>query len=398
MNKLFLFAFTVFAITSCRETIVKSDDSLIDQVVLMEDQIQELNIIQSDRGNGFKSDIREVIASTPKREEMNAKRTRLEYVFGKMEEIDEVTSSIISFIDECKLELLKNARENIKTVDKNNVSTIVWKVYDEELLSVRPTRLNLWAVKNKSDAKIATSYFVNSDGVTPSEMGLELWNKLNEYRSNLVKTVGSYSFGGGEYTIDPIDVNSYRDNKQLADLVYKMIDGSNANLKEDRQVLIDLYMSLTMNEWYNMEGKKTHWISLTFKNSPLVSAIASLTSLQHDILSARALAMAHFKSKVSINEYGFNKILPLAKGPSTAFEGEEVKIEVIMAAFDSDNQPEVTITDPNATITYDGKGKGIVSLFPKKGLNTVKGTVAIRNKSGVQKIENWEWKVNVIPK
>lgn len=398
MNRIFLFAFTALLTASCSDTIVKSDEQLLDQIVAMEDQMQRMNIVQLDRGQGFYWDIKEEIISTPRMEEMKAKRSKLEKIYDKMQEIDDATSSIIAFIDECKLELLKNAGEDIKTVDKNNPSVLLWRAYDEKLSPTSPARMNLWAIKDKSNARVAPSLFINSDGVNPSEKGKELWDKLNEFRVNLVKIAGSYSLSKTEYSIQPVNINSFRDNQQLINQVEKMIDGSNANLREDRQVLIDLYTSLTSSQWYEIEGKKTHWISVTFNHSPLVTSIATLTSIQHDILSARALAMAHFKSKVSTDEYGFNKIMPLATGPSTVFEGEEVKIEVIMAAFDSYNQPRVTIDNSTATVSYDGEGKGIVSIVPKKGMNTIKGTVSIRNKSGVEKTENWEWKVNVISK
>lgn len=398
MIRFSFFVFIVVLFASCSDTVVKSDEQLIDQIVVMEEQMQRMNIVQLDRGNGFNGDIKEEIVSTPRMQEMKAKKSRLEYIFDKMQEIDDETSTIISFIDECKMELLKNAGEDVKTVDKNNPSAIIWRAYDPKLSPTKPARMNLWAVKDKSNAKVTNSYFVNSDGINPANKGKELWDKLNEYRVNLVKSAGSYSWSENEYSIAPIDINSFRDNESLLKLVDEMLNSSNINFREDHQVLIDLYMSLTHQEWYNLEGAKTHWISATFNNSPLVASIASLTSLQHDILSARALAMAHFKSKVSTDEYGFNKIMPLATGPSTAFEGEEIRIEVIMAAFDSDNQPRVTIDNSTATVSYDGEGKGIVSVIPKKGMNTIKGTISIKNKSGVEKTENWEYKVNVISK
>ena len=151
-------------------------------------------------------------------------------------------------------------------------------------------------------------------------------------------------------------------------------------------------------EEFIYNGKKVHWISATFNDATLISAIASLSLLEQDILSARAMALAHWKSKVSTCGYSFNTIMPLATGPSTSFEGEEVKIQVLMAAFDSENQPRVTTTYGTSMITHNGDGTGTVMITPKLGLNTIKGTVSIRNKSGVEKTENWEWTVNVLKK
>ena len=50
--------------------------------------------------------------------------------------------------------------------------------------------------------------------------------------------------------------------------------------------------------------------------------------MQQDVLSARALAIAHWKSKVSTGEYSFNKIMPLAYGPVVANAGDDVEFKL----------------------------------------------------------------------
>jgi len=152
--------------------------------------------------------------------------------------------------------------------------------------------------------------------------------------------------------------------------------------------LIDLYVGLTKlekNEVHDM--KDVHWIGMTFDHAPLVAGIAALSSLQQDILAARALAMAHYKSKVSTGEYSFNKIVPLAYGPVVANSNEEIELKVMMAAFDSDNQPKVTAN--TGTITYPGNGTGVVKINTGGSTMELSGTVSIKNKSGVPKTEEW---------
>jgi gliding motility-associated protein GldM len=140
------------------------------------------------------------------------------------------------------------------------------------------------------------------------------------------------------------------------------------------------------------EVENVHWIGATFDHAPLVAAIASLTSMQQDVLAARALSMAHWKSKVSTGEYSFNKIIPLAYGPEVANSNEEIELQVMMAAFDSDNQPVVTVDgyDNQDMVSYPGNGQGIVKMTTGSGEMELTGTVSIKNKSGVTKTEPWK--------
>jgi gliding motility-associated protein GldM len=152
-------------------------------------------------------------------------------------------------------------------------------------------------------------------------------------------------------------------------------------------------MELTKPQTVEMEEGMVHWIGKTFDHSPLVAAIASLTAMQQEILSARATAIAHIKSRVSTGEYSFNKVVALAYGPALANSGDEVEVKVMMAAYDSDNQPEVT--GPGSISVADGQG--IVKLKVSGGNEMkVSGTVAIKKKSGAIKKENWTHTIKIM--
>src|SRR5690606_20206456 len=112
-----------------------------------------------------------------------------------------------------------------------------------------------------------------------------------------------------------------------------------------------------------------------------------------------ALALNTWKSRVTTGEYSFNKIAPLAYGQPIANTGDSVYLQVMMAAYDSDNQPNVVVTEGagDAKITYPGNGQGIVGFKVAGGSEQIiKGTVAIKNKSGVEKKEPWEYKVTIM--
>ncbi|MBC9810944.1 hypothetical protein H9Y05_00505 [Crocinitomicaceae bacterium CZZ-1] len=365
--------------------------------VAIEENIQKANLVQVDRGDGFIKDVRSELA-TSKGDENKAKREKLEAVLKQMDAIDKETATIIKFIDDLKLEILNVAGEQTKTTKDQDPLTIVWQKGD----GIRPMRLNLDAVsaQDKYDEPMLV-LGINEDLKNPKGKGAELWKRYNDYRAKIVELTGTYKLGENSFVVKTTPINEFKDNKDLQKKVEKMIDGNKqANLKEDRPALIDLYAMMTKPERVDIKDVKgLHWVGATFDHSPLVAGIASLSSMQQDILSARALALNTWKSRVTTGEYSFNKIAPLAYGQPIANTGDSVYLQVMMAAFDSDNQPTVVITEgaEGASVKYPGNGQGVVGFKVGGGAEQiVKGTVAIKNKSGVEKKENWEYKVTIM--
>ncbi|MCO5260863.1 MAG: hypothetical protein M9916_12020 [Crocinitomicaceae bacterium] len=370
--------------------------SIIDAFVTIEENIQKANIVQADRGTGFMDDVRsEIVAS--KGEDQAAKKQKLEFVLGQMKKIDDETASYIALIDKYKLEILKEVGEKVDSYKDKDAESILWLKQD----GAKPTRMNLAAAQGQDKFDEPMRVMGVSESIkVPQGNGAELWKKMNELRKKLVEYTGSYKWGESNFSVNVSEINDFTDNKDLIKKVTDMIDkNTKGNLKEDRQVLIDLYMMLTKkekNKVHDQEG--VHWVGMTFDHVPLVAAIAALSSLEQEALSARALALAHWKSKVSTGEYSFNKIVPLAYGDLIANTGDSAHISVMMAAFDSDNQPKVVVTEGATDYkleTADGQGKlGFKVAGGTEQL--LKGTVAIKNKSGVWKTAEWEHKIVIM--
>ena len=371
--------------------------SILEAFVAIEENIQKANIVQVDRGDGFYGDVKEEIQAA-KGPDNAAKKKKLEYVLGQMDKIDKETTTMIEFIDKLKLEILSTAGEAVSDYKDKDYANILWKKSDK----VKPTRMWLAAVQGMDKYDEPMQVMGIADDIkNPTGNGAELWKKLNAYRSKIVELAGTYKMPSAEksFSITPKAINEYENNAALTKKVTAMVEGSKANLKEDRQVLIDLYIGLTKlekNEVHEIKG--VHWIGMTFDHSPLVAGIAALSSLEQDILAARALAMAHYKSKVSTGEYSFNKIVPLAYGPVVANGGDDIELKIMMAAFDSDNQPKVTINgyEGGDNITYPGNGQGVVKVKAGGSTMELSGTVSIKNKSGVPKTEKWEHTVIIM--
>jgi len=372
--------------------------SILDAFVAIEENTQKGNIVQFDRGTGFIADVKSEKSSTKNDAENKAKLEKLNYVLKKMEDIDLEASKMIKEIDELKLEILKESGENIEVTKDKDEELILWTKPNDKSPSL-PMRMNLMAVQAKDQFDVPMHVIIGDDIKNPSGKGLTLWTNFNNYRNRIVEMTGSYDWGGKKFVVSPTSINTFENNADLEAQVEKMIDSQKkGNLKEDRQVMIDLYMGMTKKEKNEVHGEKNvHWIGQTFDHSPLVAALASLSSMQQDILSARALALAHWKSKVSTGEYSFNKIMPLAYGPVVANSGDSITLKVMMAAFDSDNQPKVTVEGvEGATVTYPGDGQGLVQLVAGGSTMSLSGTVSIKNKSGVEKIEPWSHEIIIM--
>jgi len=372
--------------------------SILDAFVAIEENTQKANIVQFDRGTGFIADVVEERSSTKEDAENQPKIVKLDYVLKQMALIDDETSKMIASIDELKIEILKKSGEATETAADKDEEFILWVKADPK--KALPSRLNLMAVQAKDQYDVPMYEIIGEDIKNPSGSGVKLWKDFNDYRNNLVELVGSYDWNGKPFVFKAEDINEYENNADLIKKVTAMVDKQkNSISKDDRQTLIDIYLGMTKKEKNEVHGESgVHWIGQTFDHSPLVAAVASLSSMQQDVLSARALALSHWKSKVSTGEYSFNKIAPLAYGPAVVNSGDSIELQVMMAAFDSENQPKVTLDEgfEGAEIVYPGNGQGFVRLRAGGSTMSLSGTVAIKNKSGATKKENWTHEIIIM--
>ena len=368
--------------------------SILDAFCAIEENTQKANITHYERGQAFKSALVEEMNSTTKDEAGIAKKKKVKFYLDMIAKIDVETAKMVEEIDKIKLDIMEKSGENITEYKDKDLEVILWKKYDKKNTPLLPIRMNLMAVQAKDQYDVPMHEIIGEDIKNPTASGLTLWKNFNKYRKFLTETVGTYKEGEKKWSFKAKDINNHKDNAELIKEVEKMVNANKVN-PEDESVLAQLYTELSKQERVNSnEETGIHWIGKTFDHSPLVAAIASLSSMQQEILSARATAVGHLKSKVSTGEYSFNKITSLAYGPSIANQGDEVELQVMMAAYDSDNQP---------TIEYGGSkflgtnGMGLIKTKVSGGNEMVfNGTVAIKNKSGVEKKEKWTHTIKIM--
>jgi len=372
--------------------------SILDAFVSIEENTQKGNIAMVERGDGYFIAVRSELGALEATNEEGSKEKikSIKYALEQMELINDETGKIIKEIDDLKIKILKESGEDISKVKENDELSILWSKYDKEKNPCLPTRMHLMAVAAKDQYDVPMHVIIGEDIKKPSGEGMKLWKSLLAYRAKLMQLAGTYEWGGKQFEVKTSDVNQYKTNKELTEKVKAMTYAEGVN-PDDSEGLQNIYTRLTKLEKNEVHDvKDVHWIGMTFDHSPLVAAIASLSSLQQDILSARSEALYLWKQKISTGEYSFDKIMPLAYGPSFARSGEDVEIQVMMAAFDSQNPPKVEVEGlEDANISVEN-GVATVKLRAGGASMDYKGKVAIQNKQGAWKSKDWEISVPVL--
>ena len=373
--------------------------SILDAFVAIEENMQQANLTELARGNEKKANLEEV-AEDKSNPSAQGKATLL---LEAVKRIDKMTADQIIAIDDLKSQILTDSGEDMKTVGKKE--SIVTIAYDKKR-PLKPTRMNLEYVQAKDQYDIPMAIMIgpDTDIKKPTGKGMDLWNSIKKFRNSIVEEVAGSQVASDtsgnakvleKFKYKAPDITKFADDTELGQKIRADIEKQNTVNQDDVNEIIEIYRGLTKREYstvHDIEG--VHWVGKTFDHSPSVAAIASLTSLQKDVLAARARAVAVIRARVGGGEYSFNKVMELAYGPEVVNQNEEFEVQVLMAAFDTDKQPEVTYN--GAKITNVRDGKGYVKVKAGSSNMTLSGTVAIRKKNGDLTKREWTKEIVVM--
>lgn len=370
--------------------------SILDAFVAIEENIQKANLTELFRGDERKDQILE--ASLDLTNPLQAEKAKM--LLTAVEDLDEMTAKRIELIDDLKLKLLEECGEDLQSVGTSE-SILMEKKSAKERNSLKPLRMNLENVAGKDKYDESMRILIGENISDPKGDGIKLWKSLLDYRKEITELVASSQLGAEEsakfdeqYFFKAPEINQFKDQKELKALIEKSIKASNVH-PDDKAMITEIYSSLTKETRSTVNGvKDVHWIGKTFDHAPTVAALASLSSLQQDILSARADALTLLRSRVMGSEFSFNTIIPLARGPEVVNQGEDFQVEVMMAVYDKDKMPEVTLDGNVVEEVKDGKG--IIRMKGQGNEMKLKGTVSIKNRSGVKRTMDWEKTVTVM--
>lgn len=362
--------------------------AILDAFVAIEENIQISNLNEYGRGEEKRLDLKEVAEDKTNPEAMKKAKALMQVV----DQIDKMTIEQVKLIDGLKMEILEKCGENTSQVGPEFIITKAYS--DKEPL--KPIRMNLMKVDGKDKYDEPMDVMGIADDIKrPNGNGIKMWDSYLKFRGDLTELIAqSSSTKEKKYSFKDPDIRKF---KEIAEVSAALDKAMKDVAPDDKDVLKKIYMSLTKKEVDDMhegEIKDVHWVGRTFDHSPSVAALASLSSLQKEILTARADAVALIRGRVGGGEYSFNKVMPLAYGPEVANQNEEVTVEVLMAAFDSDKQPIVTVNGGSLRETKDGKG--YVTTKGASGEIRLSGNITIMKKDGSPKTMPWEKTIQIM--
>ncbi|MFT6244414.1 MAG: hypothetical protein ACJAXI_001180 [Crocinitomicaceae bacterium] len=354
--------FVVFIlIFSCGDT-NKTEKIDSETMVFMAHSVQSSN--ESEFYNGTIS-INNVLADfhgTPNNKVYQKRRGNLQFVMTRMEQIEKETQEICAHINGLKATLIADANEKITPQKlQSNSDLVVFQFAFREL-------------KNPN----SDVYFDSST----------LKNEIEDFKTELLKLTATYEWFGRKFEINPFKVSGDISGATLNE-IHKDLSLQRNNLNhEDTESVAEIIYSL-------VAGKSS---LEKIKPKTLIGSLSLLESLENSVLKARRLSLSNWSLKVASSGDVFDKIIPVVEGPEAIKFGNNLNLEVSVAAINSYAHPVLTIeNNPNARISYDNEGKAQILLkTPKVGTVVLKGTISIMNKQGTNKFQNWEKTIEVI--
>lgn len=369
--------------------------SILDAFVAIEENVQRGNLAELYKGDERMKELAELALMA---ETNPSKAQKAKLLLKKIEEMDKLVAEKIQSIDKIKIKLLQDCGEDVESVGEE----FILQEKDNKENPLKPIRMKLENVIAQDKYDEVMYELIGENIKKPNKNGMALWNDFNEYRSKITEIIGATRLTekdgkivlDNQYYFKAPKINAFKSQKDLDDKLRKELKNSKLH-PDDEDIILDVYKLLTKEEFSDVHDQENvHWIGKTFDHAPIVAGLASLSSLQNDILAARALAIRKIREQVGGNDFSFNRTIALATGPEVVNQGDEFEVGVMVAAYDSDNQPTVTMNGEPVETVKDGQG--IISLTGTSGTMELKGTVAVRNKSGQEKKMNWTKTIQVM--
>lgn len=283
---------------------------------------------------------------------------------------------------------------------------------------------DLGGYSKKDDYDTPTRILAGPDFEHIAPEGQHFMDNIKDYRNRLCGliadhpsdtmengTVYQYKFDTAlftnpEFLISESDRQTF---KNEVDSTLAQMVADNKIDPEDKDVIGEIYVRMTIPEKVMNHGLPYPWIFGQFDHAPIVAATAVMTSVRSDVLQVQNIASTHIKSRVKVQSFNFNKIDPLAFS-STSYinQGDSLGLKVMIAAYDSAEAMELKYWEddtvqyrlPDAqqnkeTMKYfKGKAGEEVRLSGGVGDHKLYGLIAVKEK-GIKKWKPWKFNYSV---
>jgi gliding motility-associated protein GldM len=139
--------------------------------------------------------------------------------------------------------------------------------------------------------------------------------------------------------------------------------------------------SITLKIEKPKSGNKT-WAAFTFNMVPNIAAITLLTKIQGDIKNTQSNILDALLNSIGKEDFKFDQLIPVinvTSGKSAVSVGEKYEAEILLAAYDSKQLPEITLGGRQLEVK-DGKAV-YTGNTASQGSFDIPGEIIVKNKS-----------------
>ena len=290
-----------------------------------------------------------------------------------------------------------------------NVSVEIIEAFVSVNNSIENTNENLKSKIEETYARFEQQNMLNSAKVGPfwekAVQARQLSNDLISYIENVKYEVISKSEGitMEEAKTTPLGKISTRDKYDVSTNYFfgGSQDGSRGKAGELRKeieefktsilTLVDESKRETMGQgmstegpYFDASGKEQNWEQHNFYHVILAANVTFLNKLIADIRNIESDIVSSLYSSISADDYKFDQVAPkVIPSSRLVFQGDSYEAEIMVAALDSKQNPEVFIGGRQIPAA-DGIAK-YTATASATGLQTYRGTIKVKGPDGEPK-------------
>ncbi len=275
-------------------------------------------------------------------------------------------------------EILNAFKTLSSSLDKSNVSIDLKtaEIYNQIIASE----------KEKGQAEKVRPYREKADIIVKKSD--EMVAYLNNWKRRVVIEAGGYG-KEGEDTVFPDKMDNIDATTSLL-VERKGGDTLRQKILELRKFLLEMVpgdsagMSRLMPLNIQMPKKNDHnptgdWNIANFEHMPAIASLALFSKFQNDVRSSEAMVIKRLSELAHTRDLKYDTTAAVAVPKTTyALVGDKIEATILLAAFNTNNQPTVNISQGGGT--KKPAKNGVIeweTVASGTGLQTVKGTVSL---------------------
>jgi len=229
----------------------------------------------------------------------------------------------------------------------------------------------------EQEAKGFSTYLGKDEFGNDTTLSLAYIDKKDEYQNLTAFMVGSepHAPRQDEYSAHALRVKMEEFREYIKAIKFKDNLGNTRELPDYIKTQVDAAFRF---EKEMEDGKEVLWETANFFDMPLAAVMPLMTKMTLDIQDAQEDILAWLLSGVDARSYKFTKLIPIVVPDQTYIvKGDSMKADILLAAYDETNSPQITLGNSNFTGTKpSGNVQGTQLRIAENGLGLFRKTTA----------------------